>query len=155
MTHSHGLGAVEEQPFYDSGPRSGPPDALILDIGGDVGALIVYADEARLGAEIDLTPLGAPRSHHMHTMVRRRRATGKDVIAGLYPELAEGTYTLWGLQGTGPIGEVTILGGQVSEFHAGDCLGSRLGPDDDTGHAGHGDTNGGAQHSTKLPHTHP
>jgi hypothetical protein len=116
-----GHGAWEEQPFQDSGPRSGPPDALVLDIGGDIGALIIYADESCLGSEIDLTPAGATRSHHLHTMVRRRRATNKDVIAGLYPEVREGAYIVWGLEDSGPLGEVTITGGQVSEFHAGNC----------------------------------
>jgi hypothetical protein len=116
-----GLKAGEEEPFEDSGPRSGPPDALVLDIGDGVGALIIYADEACLGSEIDLTPAGSPQSHQIHTMVRRRRATNRDVIAGLFPELAEGTYTVWALSGNGPIGEVTIVGGQISEFHGGDC----------------------------------
>lgn len=115
-----GRGAGGEEPFEDSGPRSGPPDALVLDIGGDVGALIIYTEEACLGSEIDLTPVGAPQSHHVHTMIRRRRATNRDVIAGLFPELREGRYTLWGLAGA-PIGEVTIVGGQISEFHGGDC----------------------------------
>jgi hypothetical protein len=116
-----GHGAWREQPFEDSGPRSGSPDALVLDIGGNIGALIIYADESCLGSEIDLTPVGAPRSHHLHTMVRRRRATGKDVIAGLYPEVREGTYIVWGLEDSGPLGEVTVMGGQVSEFRAGSC----------------------------------
>ena len=117
---SMGLGAREEEPFEDSGPRSGPPDALVLDIGGDVGALIVYAEETCLGSEIDLTPAGSPQSHQVHTMIRRRRATNRDVIAGLFPELPRGTYTVWGLSGK-PIGEVTIVGGQISEFRGGDC----------------------------------
>ena len=124
MRQATGLGAEGEQPFEDSGPRSGPPDALVLDIGGEIGALIIYAEESCLGAEIDLTPVGAPRSHHVHTMVRRRRATGRDVIAGLYPELREGNYTVWGLGHGGPIGEVTVVGGQVSEFHGGSCRGA-------------------------------
>ena len=89
----------------------------MLDIGGDIGALILYADEVCLGAEVDVTPVGQPRSHHQHTMVRRRRATNTDIIAGLYPELREGAYTIWGLDDSGPIGEVTIVGGSVSEFH--------------------------------------
>ena len=54
-------------------------------------------------------------------MVRRRRATNKDVIAGLYPEVPEGTYIVWGLEDSGPLGEVTVMGGKVSEFHAGNC----------------------------------
>jgi hypothetical protein len=93
---------------------------LVLDIGGDVGALILYADESCLGQEIDISPLGVPRSHHTHTMIRRRRAVTQEFIAGVYPELREGTYTVWGLNGE-PLGETTICGGQVSEFQAGDC----------------------------------
>src|SRR5579862_2975318 len=89
------LCAATEEPFCHDAAPPGPPDALVLDIGGDVGALILHADETCLGAEIDLTPAGAPRSHHLHTMVRRRRAAAKDVIAGLYPHLKEGTYMVW------------------------------------------------------------
>ncbi len=121
MAPAAGHGAWKEQPFEDSGAAPALPDALVLDIGGDIGALIIYADESCLGSEIDLTPVGAPRSHHLHTMVRRRRATGKDIIAGLYPEVREGTYIVWGLGDSGPLGEVTVTGGQVSEFRAGNC----------------------------------
>jgi hypothetical protein len=138
--------AIQEEPFVDSGPRTGPPDALVLDIGGDVGALIVYTDESCLGSEIDLTPAGSPRSHDLHTMVRRRRATGRDVVAGLYPEVRQGRYTVWGINGTGPLGEVEVTGGRVGEFHAGDARGAgpALPPEAHThdghthSHAGHG-----------------
>ena len=105
-------GLEGSNPSRTPGPAPGLPDALVLDIGGDIGALIIYADETCLGSEIDLTPVGAPRSHHLHTMVRRRRATNKDVIAGLYPEVREGTYIVWGLEDSGPLGEVTVMGGQ-------------------------------------------
>jgi hypothetical protein len=115
--HSHG---TAEAPYVDDGPRAGPAEALVLDIGGEVGALVLYAEEACLGLEIDVTPAGAPRSHHMHTMIRRRRAADREFIAGVYPELVEGTYTVWGMDGL-PLGEVDIAGGRVSEFHAEDC----------------------------------
>jgi hypothetical protein len=116
-THSH---AAVEAPYVDEGSTEGPPDALVLDIGGDIGALILYAEEGCLGQEIDLTPVGAPRSHHMHTMIRRRRGVDREFIAGVYPELREGFYTVWGLDDR-PLGEVSIDGGHVSEFRAGDC----------------------------------
>jgi hypothetical protein len=123
-THGPSESGVGEAPFVDSGPLDGPPEALVLDIGGDVGALILYADEACLGQEIDLSPVGMPRSHHTHTMIRRRRAVTQEFIAGVYPALQAGSYTVWGLDGE-PLGETTINGGQVSEFRAGDChLGS-------------------------------
>jgi hypothetical protein len=126
-THSHGTvehsHAPVEAPYVDEGPTNGPPDALVLDIGEDIGALILYADEGCLGHEIDLTPGGVPQSHDMHTMVRRRRAVGREFIAGVYPQLVEGEYTLWGLDGR-PLGQVDIVGGRVAEFHAGDCRSS-------------------------------
>jgi hypothetical protein len=123
--HSHSPPTVSqpgavEAPYVDSGPSDGPPEALVLDIGGDVGALILFADETCLGQEIDLSPAGAPRSHHVHTMVRRRRAVDREFIAGVYPELREGDYTVWGLDGES-LGVVEITGGQVTEFHAGAC----------------------------------
>jgi hypothetical protein len=117
--HHHGDGSVEA-PFVDDGPTDGPADALMLDIGGDVGALIIYAEESCLGLEIDVTPIGAPRSHHMHTMIRRRRSFDREFIAGVYPELVEGVYTVWGIDDL-PLGGVTIVGGHVSEFRSGDC----------------------------------
>jgi hypothetical protein len=109
-----------EQPFVDSGPTEGPAEALVLDIGDDIGALILFADETCLGQEIDITAVGAPRSHHTHTMIRRRRGVGQEFIAGVYPELQAGEYTIWGVDDR-VLGEVTIIGGQVTEFHGGTC----------------------------------
>ncbi len=111
---------VDEQPYVDSGPTDGPPEALVLDIGDDIGALILYADETCLGQEIDLTPVGAPRSHHTHTMIRRRRAMNRELVAGVYPELVEGAYLVWGLDDRA-LGEVSVLGGRITEFQAGNC----------------------------------
>jgi hypothetical protein len=118
--HHHHAERAAEAPFVDNGPTEGPADALILDIGEDIGALILYTEESCLGLEIDLTPVGAPRSHHMHTMIRRRRAFEREFIAGVYPELTEGTYTVWGIDDL-PLGDVTIVGGYVSEFRSPSC----------------------------------
>jgi hypothetical protein len=118
--HDHSAPGAGEAPFVDSGPLSGPIDSLVLDIGGDTGALILYADESCLGQEIDLTPAGTPRTHHLHTMIRRRRASHREFIAGVFAEVQAGDYTLWGLDGTA-LGTITIVGGEVSEFHGGLC----------------------------------
>jgi hypothetical protein len=53
-------------------------------------------------------------------MVRRRRAFDRELIAGVFVEVVAGDYTVWGLDGD-PLGVVTIVGGQVSEFHGGSC----------------------------------
>jgi hypothetical protein len=117
--HGHSHPSLEA-PYIDEGPTDGPAEALLLDIGGTVGALVLYSEETCLGSEIDVTPVGYPRSHHVHTMIRRRRAVDREFIAGVYPELEEGEYTVWGVDGK-PLGQVVISGGHVSEFQAGDC----------------------------------
>lgn len=114
MTHRH-----LEEPVVDHGPRSGPDDALVLDIGGDIGALVLYADECLIGREIDLTP-ASEHVQGVHTAIRRRRANGADVVCGVYPQLLAGRYTVCGVAGS-PIGTVVIEGGRVTEVDAADC----------------------------------
>lgn len=113
--HRHEDGHVHapaEAPYVDEGPQDGPPESLVLDIGGEIGALVLYATEECLGWEIDLTPRGQPQSHLMHTMIRRRRSFDRQFIVGVYPELAEGPYVVWGVDGR-PLGDVDVVGGQV------------------------------------------
>jgi hypothetical protein len=113
-------GHLDEVPFDDSAPRDEHPESLVLDIGDDIGALVLYAATECLGLEIDVTPAGTPRSHHLHTMIRRRRAPNRELIAGVYPALQAGSYTVWGLDGE-PIADITITGGEITEYHAGTC----------------------------------
>ena len=95
----------------------GGPPALVLDIGGDVGALVVHAREAWVGSELDVTRTGEPRSHHRHLMIRRLRAVGGDVFAGVLPSLEAGSYTVWDPAGR-QLAAVTVHGGQVCEVRA-------------------------------------
>jgi hypothetical protein len=111
--------SLGEAPYVDEGIKD-TPESLILDIGDGIGALILYADESCLGQEVDITPVGLRQSHHVHTMIRRRRAVDREFVAGVYPELQAGSYTVWSLDG-GPLADVVIGGGQITEFDAGDC----------------------------------
>ena len=110
-----------EAPYVDPGPRSGPPDALVLDIGGDAGALVVQAPPEWIGAELDVTAVGEPRSHHRHLMVRRLRTWQGEVIAGVLPSLPAGRYTIWGPCGP-PLMCVDVAIGQVTTA---DCATAR------------------------------
>jgi hypothetical protein len=108
-----------EQAFVDRRPGDAPDDALVLDIGEGVGALVLYTSESLLGAEIEVSPDvdGAPRTH---TIIRRRRVNGRDLFAGVYPGLPEGTWRIYGLDDR-PVGTVVIDGGRVAEWQGGDC----------------------------------
>jgi hypothetical protein len=96
-------------------------DALVLDIGEDVGAAVVYTEASCAGWVLDLTPAGSPRSHDLHNVVRRRTApTGEAVFAAVFPQVHRGRYSLWG-DAAVPLAEITVAGGTVSVVYAGDC----------------------------------
>ena len=114
--------ASVEVAIINDGP-GGPPESLVLDIGGEIGALILYASAEALGSEIDITPVGMPQSHGTHTVIRRRRSLDREIVAAVYPELPEGVYTVWGLDGRS-LGKVPVVGGRISFFDAGDCRGN-------------------------------
>jgi hypothetical protein len=93
------------------------PASVVLELGGSIGALILQADGAHLGWEIEISPVarhGDPEPVRTHSMVRERD-TVPPTYDAVYPELAEGEYTIWRDHDT-PAGTVTITGGQVSTF---------------------------------------
>jgi hypothetical protein len=93
----------------------GPSDhgSVMLDIGGDIGALVLHTPAAMAGAEIEISPVGddAARSH---VAVRERRGGSQTRWAAIYPALTSGTYTLWAAP-TEPALQVTVDGGAVTE----------------------------------------
>ena len=50
-------------------------------------------------------------------MIRRLRAVGGDVFAGVLPELVAGAYTVWDPDGA-ELARVEVEGGRVVEVHA-------------------------------------
>jgi hypothetical protein len=92
-------------------PRVGD---VVLDIGGDIGALILYTNADRDGEEIELS-LAAPGAARFHNQVHERRFNGHVGFAAVYPEIRAGEYHIWG-EGREPIGTVTIRGGEITEL---------------------------------------
>ncbi len=115
---------------------------VVLDIGGDVGALVVHTPRSMVGLELEICPSGARggvpddggtwwqgqwRSHthgdgeHSHpaaaawphvSVLARRMAVGHDCSA-VFPGLRAGQYELWVRPGE-PTGlRVTVRGGAV------------------------------------------
>jgi hypothetical protein len=93
-------------------PPSGE-GTVVLDIGDDVGALVVHATDALSGVEIEIARLGE-REAFVHTEVRERRLPEGSVYAGVFPAIAVGRYTLLGINGHAAR-EVTISAGRVTE----------------------------------------
>ncbi len=83
----------------------------VLDIGENIGALIIYTAEELRGKEIEVCLKDNP-TQAVHSAVLERRVNGRTMFAALFLALPEGGYTTWST----PSSEVTIVGGQVAEL---------------------------------------
>jgi hypothetical protein len=84
----------------------------VLDIGEDIGALVIYTGQEMLGKEIEVSPKGNA-TLRIHTAVLERKVNGRTFFAALFLELPEGDY----ISLTTPSSEITIIGGQVAELN--------------------------------------
>ncbi len=90
-----------------------PAGPIVLDIGEDVGALIVYTDSRLLGREIEVSPKGNS-ARRTHTEVLERRIGARPVFAGVFPDLPAGAYSIWRDVMTDE--DIVIVGGSVAEL---------------------------------------
>lgn len=94
----------------EQGPKRVSTGHAVLDIGQNIGALVIYTNAEHCGREIEVSP----KDDHMqrtHTEVRERRVNGDVVYAALFLALMEGDYNIWCIPGQ----SVTIRGGNVAE----------------------------------------
>jgi len=104
--------------------RPGAHSAPVLDIGGEVGALVVYLADRPPTGELEACPAGEPAAR-FHTGVHHRsiatfpsgRGSGSDVWAwtAVFPEIIEGRYQLLDDAGV-PMAHVTVAGGSVHQL---------------------------------------
>lgn len=112
--HTHPHGAAHEHPHVGAHRPEQPHVAqrgAVLDIGGDVGALLVQAGPALDGAEIELYDESG--EYVMHTEVHGRDVMGRRQYAGLFPSVPEGAYLLDTRDGQ-PREKVVVTGGEVA-----------------------------------------
>ena len=96
-------------------PAAGPsgPGTVIMELGADVGALVLYTPADLDGEEIEISRDGDPGSRRTHSRVRPRHMPGETRYAAVYPGLPAGRYTVWRDERS-PAATVTVAGGQVS-----------------------------------------
>jgi hypothetical protein len=90
------------------------PEFVVLDIGGDVGALIVHTDAALVGTEVEISPAGDD-ARRSHKDVLERTIAGRPAYTAVFDGLREGAYTLW----TGGVARargVDVTGGAIAEL---------------------------------------
>lgn len=86
--------------------------SAVLDIGEDVGALVIYTGQELLGREIEVSPKERD-AYRVHTAVLERIVGGRSLYAALFLALPAGDYQIWC---NAPIAnEVTVVGGLVAE----------------------------------------
>ncbi|MDQ6661872.1 MAG: hypothetical protein M3Z24_13030 [Chloroflexota bacterium] len=87
-------------------------NTIVLDIGDDIGALIIYTNENLRGIQIDVSPQGNVSAKRIHTDVLERRIGERPVFAAVFAALPEGNYITW----SDPAIAFTIIGGQIAEL---------------------------------------
>jgi hypothetical protein len=85
-----------------------------MDIGGDIGGLIVRLDDSMEGTELPIE-FGLDPLRDIHTGVWRRSLAGEAVVVAVYPELREGSYRIHPASDR-PGAELEIVGGQVAHL---------------------------------------
>jgi len=107
-----------ENPFTGQG-------SVLLDIGGEIGALVVTMPSSMAGEEVEILPAGEAggRHHHNHdhshahrphVAVVNRPVAGGQVPSLVFPELVEGRYDLVP-KGTDDVRlSVEVRGGEVA-----------------------------------------
>ena len=86
--------------------------SVVLDLGGDTGALIIHAGQDLHGREIEIS---RDDDRRVHSAVRERRVRDGSFHSAVYPDLPSGIYTVWWDDRT-PVGTISVHGGQIAEF---------------------------------------
>lgn len=108
--HAHDHGTATEN--YSARRH---PEHVILDIGDDVGALIVHTDGEMHGVEVEISATGRD-DQRTHKDVLEREIAGRPAFTAVFDKVPQGSYTLW----VGDLARargVTVAGGVVTELN--------------------------------------
>ena len=90
------------------------PEFVVLEIGDELGALIVHTEPHMHGVEIEISPTG--RDHdRSHKEVLERSGGGQSDFTAVFDAMDAGTYTLWA-RGEAREREVAVNAGAIAEL---------------------------------------
>jgi hypothetical protein len=94
------------------------PEFVVLDVGENLGALIIHTGAELHGVEIEISPYGhdAERSHKQ---VLERSAGGRPQFTAVFDGLPSGVYTLW-CDGRARVRGVKIEAGKIVQLDWGE-----------------------------------
>ncbi|MEV6346832.1 phospholipase [Actinoplanes sp. NPDC051851] len=87
---------------------------VMLNIGGEIGALLINTEAEWHGHEIEVSPAGDPGARQ-HAAVRARYVSGGVTYCVVIDGLRAGRYSIWA-DGPEPLAELEVRGGAVAEF---------------------------------------
>lgn len=111
MSHDHPQPHPHDHHADYHRPQTEP---VVLEIGAELGALVVYTGAELLHTEIEISPADddADRSHKD---VLERVLPGRSIYVAVFDRVREGSYTLWH-DGVARSRDVEIQGGRVAEL---------------------------------------
>ncbi len=114
--HPHGHRHPHPHPVeaHNAGAGQGP---VLVDVGGDAGALILLATPDMQHVEIEVSPAGRD-GDRTHVAVLARPAGGAQVYAAVYPSLTAGAWTVWHPdpgRSDEPVMQVQVPAGSVAQ----------------------------------------
>jgi hypothetical protein len=93
MPHTHTRSRAHAHAVEDYAARK-HPEFVVLEIGEEVGALIVHADPDMHGVEVEISPSGRD-DQRRHKQVLERSMGGRPAYTAVFDGLTAGSYTLW------------------------------------------------------------
>src|SRR5207302_1838994 len=111
--HDHDHSHPHTHPIENYAARK-HPEFVVLEIGEDLGALIVHADPEMHGVEVEISPAGND-DHRSHKEVLERSAGGRPAFTAVFDGLPAGAYTLW-VGGEARAREISIGGSAIAEL---------------------------------------
>ena len=89
-------------------------EQVVLDIGEDIGALIIHTDASMLGTEVEISATGQD-DRRAHKDVLEREISGHPAYTAVFDKIREGSYTLW-VDQQARARDVVVSGGMIAEL---------------------------------------
>ncbi len=90
------------------------PEFVVLDIGEDLGALIVHTEREMHGVEVEISPTGDD-GRRTHKEVLERSIDGRPAFTAVFDRLEAGSYKLW-VENEVRARKVMVEGGAIAEL---------------------------------------
>jgi hypothetical protein len=115
--HSHSHGHAHDHAHQTSEENYAArrhPEHVVLDIGDDIGALILHTHPEMLGVEVEISASGED-DRRSHKDVLEREINGRPAYTAVFDKIREGSYTLW-VDDVARERDVIVTGGAISEL---------------------------------------